>query len=204
MRIKMFDFETLPIAVIDDFYSEDACNNIMQELLFLNSSPEKFLGANETGSAISPKNNQLLKKAKGIFLDSVYSRREYSNILKENRKLFDINFLQELRQYHIFFEYLLQATLDHTVLHYYENSDYYDFHTDKSTVTCITWFHKKPKKFLGGNLKFKNNLEIEPNYNRMIIFPSIIEHAVGEVILSEEFCQNNFGRFSVTQFLKSN
>jgi Rps23 Pro-64 3,4-dihydroxylase Tpa1-like proline 4-hydroxylase len=200
MKIKMFNFETLPIAVVDNFYSEESCNNIMQELLFLNSFPEKMLDASENGSA--KLNGKILKQAKGVFLDSVYSRREFSSILKENRKLFDSNFLEELKSHNIFFDYLIKGNLDHTVVHYYENTDYYDFHTDNSIVTCITWFYKLPKKFSGGNLEFKNGLTIEPNYNRMIIFPSILEHAVSEVILDEKYTQNSFGRFSMSQFIR--
>ena len=201
MEIKTYNFDGLPIAVIDNFYAKNECENIMQELLFLNNyASEKLLPPEETGSATNLETNKILKKNKGIFLDFTYSKREFSNILKENRKLFDYDFRKKLQKEHTFFNYLSTVNSDYTLMQYYENEDFYEDHCDYAVITAISWFYKKPKNFIGGNLNFSNELKLSPDYNRLVIFPSFMKHSVDKICV-EDIGKNN-GRFSISQFLK--
>jgi len=200
MKFQFLKNLDLPIVVIDNFYSEESCKNIWQELCFLNNS-FKLLSPDSTGSAIDLKTNLPLKNNLGISLDEAYANRNVSNILKENRKVFLDEFTDRLVEYSVFFRYLRAANIDTTLVQYYENSDYYKFHTDDSTITIISWFYERPKKFSGGNLIFENNLTINCEYNRTVIFPSILFHSVEEILMDSESQNKNYGRYSITQLV---
>ena len=88
------------------------------------------------------------------------------------------------------------------LLSYYENQDYYKRHYDTALITCLTWFHKDPKKFSGGDFKFSDyNISIECKSNRMIVFPSMIFHEVEKIEMKEEDCGNRYGRYCFSHFL---
>jgi predicted 2-oxoglutarate/Fe(II)-dependent dioxygenase YbiX len=158
-------------------------------------SPEK------TGTAFYEITNEPLKQNLGIMLDEVYIDRTVSNILKENRKLFQKDIVDQLVDNHVFFRYLINSTLDNTMVQYYENSNFYKSHTDTATITAISWFYNKPKKFQGGRLLFEDNSVVDCNYNRMIIFPSVLFHSVEEITLDKCDQNKNFGRYSITQLI---
>jgi hypothetical protein len=200
--LKVEFVSNLPVAIIDNFYSEKSCEKIWQELLFLNNTDQKLVDPEETGSAWKIVEDQKIytKKNKGIFLDGVYHNRNASNILTENRQIFDPALLEELISHHVFFRYLKESNRDQTLIQYYENSDYYEYHYDRALITAVSWFNKKPKGFTGGEFVFENELTVECKHNRMIIFPSILSHAVNPVVVGENLKNQNYGRYSISQF----
>jgi len=204
MHIDIENVMGLPIAIVDDFYDNEECEQIWQELEFLKNNSEIFDGPEKTGSAFDIVDDEkiYLKKNKGVFLDSVYQNRNYSKILKINRKLFSKNFLDTLIEKHILFRYILESRKDNTLIQYYENSDYYGEHGDVATISATSWFYKKPKVFEGGSIIFENGFKVDCMFNRMLIFPSILKHAVEEVVIEEKFLNQNYGRYSLTQFLQ--
>lgn len=203
MQISFHQVYNLPIVIVDDYYSESACEKIWQELCFLNNDQEKLTGPEFTGSALDSKTGAPLKKNVGIDLDSVYSDKAISNILKENKKLFDNEFVSQLTEKNIFFRYLRGEPACSTLIQYYENEDHYKKHTDGAIITAICYFYKKPKSFSGGNFTIEDKLQVECGYNRMIIFPSILFHSVDPVKVSPSLMGQNFGRYSITQFVGS-
>ena len=188
----------LPIAIIDDFYTKEECDLIWQELCFLNSSQFKLVEPENTGTAKNL-DGEILKKNKGIFLDSVYYLRNFSNILTLNRKVFSLE--PSLSKQSYFFKYLKESNQDTTLIQYYENSDYYKSHHDNCLITAISWFYQNPKLFSGGDLIFTDDIKVECKHNRLVIFPSIINHEVQQVTLDQNFLNQNLGRYSITQFI---
>ena len=65
--------------VIDDFYTQREQIEIWKELDFL-TSDRKLLSAKDSGSSVFKQTGELLKQNSAVFLDSVYSKREFSNI----------------------------------------------------------------------------------------------------------------------------
>jgi Rps23 Pro-64 3,4-dihydroxylase Tpa1-like proline 4-hydroxylase len=200
MEFKFYDVMNLPVVIINDFYSDTACELIWQELCFLNND-QKMSGPEKTGTAFDKITNIPLKQNLGIMLDEIYADRKVSNILKENRKIFQKDIVDHLVDYHVFFRYLINSTMDNTVVQYYENSNFYKPHTDFATITAISWFYERPKKFQGGRLFFEDDSVVDCNYNRMIIFPSVLFHSVEEIIISDSDRNQNFGRYSITQLI---
>lgn len=206
MKTTYYEIKKLPVLIIDDYYSEDACNRIWQELCFLNNSPDKFLKPSNTGSAFDVVNGEkvLLKDNLALGLDTVYLDRRISSILTENRKTFTSEMMDFFDKYHYFFKYLRFANKDATLVNYYENSHYYKAHRDDATITTLSFFFKQPKAFTGGNLIIDGELEIECAYNRFVIFPSMLLHEVQEIKLDNELVGKNYGRFSITQLMSIN
>jgi len=201
MHTEIFEVDKLPVAVIDDFYDKEAEKKIWNEILFL-SSGDKMHDPGDTGTAfdLDEHGNQIwAKKNKGLFLDEIYLDRNISDILRENRKIFDPEIHNHLIDYNPIFRHLTNVNKDCTLLSYYEDSDYYNPHVDDAAVTIISWFFKHPKQFTGGSLVFENKLDIECVYNRTVIFPSILKHAVTPVSIDEQYKNKNYGRYTLTQ-----
>jgi Rps23 Pro-64 3,4-dihydroxylase Tpa1-like proline 4-hydroxylase len=203
MDIKVYDVVGFPLVVIDNFYSEKSCDSIWQELCFLNSDGRKLKMPEDTGGAIREQESETisLKKNKGLRLEDAYADRNISNIFFENRKIFDEEIVKKLESISPIFRYLSLSNSDVTIMHYYENNDYYLAHRDGAAITAVSWFYKFPKSFKGGNLKFENGLSIECIHNRTVIFPSFLEHSVDEIIMDQEKTSNNYGRYSLTHMI---
>lgn len=179
-------------------YSDDELELISQELVFLNHD-HKLQGPKDTGSAT--KDNTFLKNNKGLFLDDLYYRREISNILEVNRKIFNKEYLELYASLSFGYKSILHCNHDITLISYYENGGYYHSHHDIAVHTVLTWFFKTPKLFEGGNLIFSEyNEVIEIEHNMSIIFPSFVTHSVEEVSMDENL-PKGYGRYCMSQFM---
>lgn len=188
--------EPFEFIIIDDTYTENELKLIFLELDFLCLS-NKFLDPNHTGSA-RDENNLIKKNNKGIFLDDVYKKRDHSNILTLNRKIYSI----QLEHPSIILNFLKDSNFDITLLSYYENSDYYKSHKDLSVLTTVTYLHKQPKAFEGGNLILTEyGYQFEPLFNRTYIIPGVVEHEVTEVKMKLEDCEKGLGRYCISNFI---
>jgi Rps23 Pro-64 3,4-dihydroxylase Tpa1-like proline 4-hydroxylase len=204
MIFSYYEVKGLPVVIIDEYYSENAARLIWQELCFLNSAPDKFLNPEDTGSAWTTNKDgekEYLRKNKAVPLDKVYSKREMSDILSANRKIFTKDMVEQLEKLHIYFRTLDGISGDATLINYYENSDYYLPHVDMACVTVLSWFFKQPKSFTGGQLIIEEELNIECVYNRTVIFPSMLKHSVESTAVEASLVGQNYGRYAVTQLI---
>ena len=203
-RTEFLLFDEIPVIILDNFYNAVQLKQIWEELNFFIYT-QKLKPPLETGSATQ--GGELLKENSGLWLDHVFrDQRELSNILTINRKIFfdDCKIFRDSPSW--FYKHFKPAR-DTTLLSYYENGGYYKPHHDNATVTVLNWFFKEPKRFEGGNLVFdvdERTHEIEVKNNRLVIFPSCINHSVIPVTLEEEYQNQRFGRCCVTQFLSQN
>ena len=194
--------DPFPYTLIDDFYDQKELDGIWQELDFY-CYPEKLYPSDKTMPALDQHGN-VMKKNHGLSLDAVYrDQRILSNILSINRKILQSD---TIKNHPSWFYQNLYIDLDFTLLSYYENGDYYKPHQDSGTLTILTWLYKgEEKKFSGGDFHFTDfNIDIEVKNNRMIIFPSMIWHAVDKIKMKEEDLGQGLGRWCLTQFLTSN
>jgi hypothetical protein len=188
-----------PFLQIENLYDEDELKLIWQELNFLNY-PDKLQIPEKTGTALD-KENIPLKKNKGLFLDTIYPKREISNILTVNRRLFDSEILDIFSELSFGYQSIKHTNDDSTLISYYEDADYYKPHEDNAIYTAVTWFFKEPKAFIGGDFYFSDyNVKIEVQNNMMVLFPSFVKHSVDEIILKDRSL-SGYGRYSMTQFV---
>ena len=190
--------EPFHYITVTDIWTKTEYNEILAEMQYLESKGY-FLDAEDTGTA-TDENNEALKKNKAQWIDHVYQDRKYSDILKHNRKIFDV-LQQEIVNESWFFK-LLEFDLDTTLVSYYENSDYYKSHQDKAKVTGLSWFFSKPQKFAGGDLIFTDfDLRFPGATDILILFPSNIKHEVTEIRMSKATQGKQLGRYAMNQFL---
>lgn len=194
--------ESNDFLVIDDFYTDAEQIEIWKELDFL-TYDRKLMPPEETGTAHNPDTGEALKKNSALFLDSLYARREFSNILILNRKLFSKEVTDNFDGMDNCFKYIHHTNGDASLISYYEEKDYYKAHTDSSILTYLYWCHKEPKKFEGGDLILPELDEgITYKNNRLVIFPSWRLHEVTPIKMIEEVeSYSGYGRYCLTNFV---
>jgi len=184
-------------------YTEEELNLIWQELDFL-THPSKLAGPEDYSGA---KNSfgEYFSNAKALILDTVYQKREYSNILTVNRKLFTGGFTQIFSELSVDLKFSSIVNSDITKIRYYQNGEYYRPHTDHWFVALSTsYFYREPKQFSGGELFFpSHDYEFDCAHNSMILFPGYVEHGVNEIKTDENLYSGN-SRYCMTQFLSHN
>jgi Rps23 Pro-64 3,4-dihydroxylase Tpa1-like proline 4-hydroxylase len=188
--------------VIDDFYTDDEQVQIWKELDFL-TYDRKLMPPEETGTAHDLDTGEALKQNSALFLDGIYARRDLSNILTLNRKLFSPEVISHFDGMDNCFKYIHHTNYDATLISYYEEKDYYKAHTDTSILTYLYWCHKEPKKFEGGDLILPELQEgIQYKNNRLVIFPSWRLHEVTPIKMIEEVePYSGYGRYCITNFI---
>jgi len=189
--------DPIPFLIIDDTYNKEEQVKIFKELDFIS---EKLQGANETASA--KKVNGEIKRNTGLFLDTVYSNRNVSDILTINRKIFSQKIMDEISNCHYAYNLLRKINHDSTLISYYDEGSSYFSHTDDTTITAVTWFFKTPKNFTGGDFIFTDfNKHVELKNNRTVIFFGCYNHEVSEVRIKDKSVPFS-GRFTLSQFCK--
>lgn len=191
MIVKAHQKGSLFYAQIDDMYTEQEIQSIEKELLFLETlkqSPEMTNSASKNGVS--------LKTGHGIFLDDVYTNRNFSSILKINRKLFDPKITEGLAKQNCFYEHLAVSDYDSTLINFYGPTDNYNAHRDTSIFTAVTFF--KIGNFSGGELSFVDyGVTIEPVVGRTVIFSGCTKHQAEPVVAKE----GNY-RVTMAQFIE--
>ena len=194
MDIDLHIIRGLPVAIVDNFYTEEEVDAIWNEICFLNPN---LLRPEQTGGAFDEQSGDMMKQNAATFVDQVFAQPFFSNILQTNRKLFMRETLDQFIEAHYFFRYIDQTNFDTTLISRYTTNDHYKPHIDASTVSALTWFCREPKKFDGGELVI-DDLEIETKNNRLVLMPGILEHGVKPVTLNSDDTLD--GRFTMTQF----
>lgn len=191
-----------PHIVAYNFYSDDQLKEVWAELDFL-TKEHKLLPPLQTASAVDLENKPM-KNNMGLWLEESYKPHYISDIIRNtNHNLFNKDLLNYIEEKHWVFKYAKNSIKDTTLLSYYENTDYYKPHIDKSNITALIHLFKEPQKFSGGDLIFDEyNLRYKTENNRMILFPSVIIHSVEECKMEqdlEKFSGN--GRYCISKFL---
>lgn len=189
--------------VIDDFYTDEEQVEIWKELDFL-TYDRKLFPPEDSGAAHDSETGEVLKKNSALFLDSIYAKREFSNIMVVNRKLFSDEVKSNFVGMDNCFRYIQNSNFDATLVSYYEQSDYYKPHTDSAMLTYLYWCHKEPKAFSGGDLVLPELDEgIQYKNNRLVIFPSWRLHEVTPIKMNDDDYEpySGNGRYCITNFL---
>jgi hypothetical protein len=181
-------------VIVDDFYDADELTAIWRELDFLHG---KLRPPDQTQSARV--GGRSLKRSLGVFLDHLYQDRGASDILRLNRKLWRA--IEPFARTSSFSQ-IHAATADFTLISYYEDSDYYAAHADRSLMTALTWFHREPKAYSGGDLFLPDfgNYRIEARHNRLLVFPGWVRHEVEPIRMLPHGVQRS-GRYVMAQLL---
>jgi hypothetical protein len=189
--------EPFEYIIIDNTYTDEELKLIFLELDFWALSGN-LMGLEHTGTARWEHNGEPKKRNIGVFLDSVYAERNYSNILKFNRKIYRI----QLDKPSTILNQLRESDSDATLVSYYENEMRYGSHKDECVLTAVTYLYKQPKAFEGGDLVLTEyGYAFEPWFNRTYIMPGVVEHEVTEIKMKQEDCGKGLGRYCIANFI---
>jgi len=196
--------EPFPHAVIKNFYTEKELSLIWKELDFY-TSPNKLVDAMSLGGARDPITQLALPKHYGVELDFIHTnKREMSDILTLNRKLFDKEIINAICKLSPLIWDLKQVNFDVTKIKYYEHGEYYKSHVDNARFTAVTYLYKEPKAFTGGDLCFEQfDYTIPIENNMLVLFTGCLLHASTDIKMTshiEEKC-SGYGKYTITQFL---
>ena len=181
----------------ENLYSEEELGIIWEEIDRITLEDNLLLPPDKTHSAVDD-NENFIKNNRGVWLAEVND----SNISKVCEKIYHPSIINHPSSW--FFKDI-NFNIDVPLLSYYDDGDYYLKHNDSSYITACTWLYKEPKKFLGGEFYFPDyDIKIPCKNNSCVIFPSNIWHSVDKVYISDEFKNQNFGRYCITQFVSVN
>jgi Rps23 Pro-64 3,4-dihydroxylase Tpa1-like proline 4-hydroxylase len=196
--------EPFPHAIIRNFYDQEELSLIWRELDFL-TSPHKLEHTSLHGSNGTDKLTGLpLSKSLGLSLDKIYNGdRKISDILRLNRKIFQPEIIQAFESLSPLLGHLKMVNEDFTKIKYYENGNYYRKHTDDSRFTTVTYFHKEPKAFTGGDLHFDEyDYTIPIENNMLVFFVGCIEHSSLDIKMNGDYPKcSGYGKYVMNQFL---
>ena len=134
------------------------------------------------------------KFANACFLHEVYQSYEASPCFNITRKYCDVDLLDEVSNFHWLFGALQKHPFHESMQYiYYEQSDNYGSHLDRSLFTFLWWL--APEQITGGDLILDGNEKVDFRHNRVILFPLQMLHEVTPVSCDGE------GRYCVTNFL---
>lgn len=204
MQISFID-DGIDAIVIDNFYSEEQLQEIWDEIKFLTNPKIMFEDKDELEAAVDVNGNFITNKA-GVWVDKVYNNWRSSNLLRNIiNNLNDAQLKTEVLNHNTLHKILWYCDKRGHLLSYYENTGYYSKHTDGGVYTVLSYFHKEPKMFSGGDIilhSYDNSKKatIETKNNRVVIIPSCVVHEVSEVkITTKKFSGD--GRYCLSAFL---
>lgn len=188
--------EPFEYLIIDDFFTEDELVKVWAEIDFL---APKLAPPAETYASTCP-DGTYMKSGSGLFLDTVYMRRDVSDILQANRKLYGPEVVEQLAVLHPSYATYRACNLDTTLLNCYRDGDFYNAHTDATVFSSITFMFREPKAFEGGDFVFTDYAHtIEAVPNRVVMFPSCIKHEVTKLTTKTDDLR--LARYSLANFM---
>lgn len=177
--------------LIDGFLPQEELNKTMKEIDFLHGKMHTIENDEETAKAVSA-------TGKRVWLEEVYKDQYYSDILRyKNDFIKGDTFISYIIKHSPCMRQFLDVNWSSSLLSYYENTNHYKTHYDKSLFTMLMWFYKEPKEFTGGELILPEVGEtFDCINNRMIMFPSWYYHEVKPVKVNKP----GMGRYTITHF----
>ena len=186
--------DPFPYTIMDGCYNEEELDIILKE--FENIYDKKMM-LPPWGTAAAMVKGNFLKRNIGAFV--------HPNAPSEFPKLLcDISNPRLIQEHPHWFYNKCKICAGNMLISYYDDGDYYKSHYDSATISTLTWFYKQPKRFSGGELRFKDyDLIIEAKHNRTLIFPSLHYHEVLPVKMEKGYENKGYGRYVISQFLNN-
>ena len=181
--------------IVDDVYTAYELEAMWKEIKTLQP---QLKGESETSSAKDADGN-LLKRNKSILINNCYKNIQESSILMINHRVFNPEITKAISELHPSYNCINFSNRSTTLLNYYDENNEYKPHFDMFMFTYLTFLVPDNKEYTGGDFLLSDfNHVIEQKNNRVVVFPSGINHQVTPVKLNTPESQ---GRFSLAQFL---
>ena len=190
-------YEPIPYMLVKDYFSQEDTEKMLKESKYLKPHFQF-----ENGEKMKDGH----KQNTSLFLDDFYgSDRESSDTLSIMDKIYnDSDLISKLYDMSWFYKVWPWTNFDNTFVSYYEDSDFYNEHTDIAVISMMYWLWEEPKSFTGGNLHLTDyDIEIPIERNQLMIMPSSTRHAVDPVKMIKQTDKlSGMGRYCIVRFLK--
>jgi predicted 2-oxoglutarate/Fe(II)-dependent dioxygenase YbiX len=200
-----FIADGIDAVVIDNFYTEEQLVDISNELTFLTKPSIMEEDKDKLEAAVDLDGNFITTKA-GVWVDTVFRDWKHSALISHPMNNFGKQeTVDKIISYNSLFSLFYHCNIRTHLLSYYENSGYYSKHTDAAVFTVLSYFHKEPKVFTGGNIILHNRdntkkANVEIKNNRVIIIPSCTVHEVEKIEMTSKKLSGE-GRYCCAIFL---
>ena len=203
------DNEVFPFLYVDDWYTPEEEKLIWKELDFYTNPITMHRAEDTTEEGVGASKNKdgtSMNKAWRMYLDSTYTRREVSHILRlQPLKMSSDEIQDAIKETGPNFRLYRTTNYDEMLINYYEGGDYYEPHIDKFMMTTICWFYRTPKSYTGGDITFTDiDTILECNHNRMVMFPSYYFHMVCPIKMKDKNSEMGQGRYAIQNFYSMN
>jgi len=179
MRLHPNRLEDFGYLYIEDLYTKNELDAIKTEIKnfswVLNNVPE----AGDLRKQIAGRNLDGSTKmtGTGILVDHAYSNRDYSAILKFDRKVFNEEISDVFVATHPANSAYKNITKDYTMLNKYNHSNENMPHEDNCSFSIVTFLKIEDKNIEGGDFVFTNyDKSFKFKDNSCVIFPSWVTH----------------------------
>ena len=202
MELK-YSPDPFPHVIVHNFFDENEMQIIWRELKFL-THKSKMLPPENTGTAKSEDGRErVLKSNAGLFLYETYSDPRVSDIIMCASKIFRQDFIDTVYDLNYQLRHIKKCDTNGMLLSYYEDGDNYESHIDRACLSVLINFFEEPKAFTGGDLIFPDfRLKIPAENNRLLLFPSTIDHEVTKVNMEKSDSDfSGKGRYTLSLFL---
>jgi len=204
-KIQVHNEEPLyPFLVVDNWYLPQEEKAIWAELNYYSSLPKELLDRAETTVVAKNKDGSPKGKSFRFYINDYYAHNvrqispsintmykfrtpEFHNIIDENFKPYSRSFIT--------------SNGDNTMISYYDKNDEYETHHDTMLWTMLIWMAKEPFAFEGGDFELTDNgCTIKMKNNRMVAFPSCLEHRVTPLKFKNKNEEFGLGKYTITHF----
>lgn len=185
--------------VIDDFYSPSQLTDIFKELGELTNEKTMVADKDKLEAAVDIDGNFVTTKYGAWVNDVTCSFVKYPMENFTKQEVFD-----KIVGFNSMYRILFHMNRRSHLVSYYENAGYYSKHVDASAFTILSYFHKEPKQFKGGDIilhssNFDKKVTIETRNNRVVILPSCTVHEVTPIEMTSKILDGT-GRYCCSIF----
>ena len=185
--------------VFDDWYNEEELKAVWKEIDFYSQTQElQRANKNLTVTGVDKK-GEAQANCYRIYLNSFYTKRELSPILKSISKFVNPYMHKKIKTIRMGRQFP-ETNRDTSFISYYEDADNFKPHFDVFQFTALIWLYKEPRDFEGGDLILHDfeNKKIELKNNRLVFFPSYYLHSVEKIIMKTK--EKFKGRYCISHF----
>lgn len=198
MKIDANNLGDFGYLYIENMYTNkelDAIKNEIKNVSWMMDNVPSIQKARNEHSART-EDNKFKMTGNGMLIDSLYTNRDYSAILKFNRKLFKDNIKKAIKSSHPSNQSFDLVTKDYTMLNKYTYKNEYMSHKDLATFTNVTFLNLDDKEMQGGDFVFTDyDKTFKFKNNSSVLFPSWVSHHCTKIETKD------VTRYSLAQFL---
>lgn len=203
MKIHKNRLDDFGYIYIEDLYTKKELQSIKKEIENMTWMMDNVPSIQEARNQHSARteNDEFKMTGNGLLVDRVYTKREYSPMLKYNRKIFKGEIKKALETSHPANVAFDLSTQDFTMLNKYTHKNEYVSHKDLAAFTAITFLSLDNKKMVGGDFMFTDydkTFKFKDNY--CVLFPSWVSHHCTK-LESKDSVRYSMAQFSVVSYV---